>query len=187
MNTLKLPTVGRCTARQSTKLSEAISAAPHFAEAHAALGYALFYGELDIMAADEPYERARQFGSGSPDVLGLYAIYRARRRQFDRARPAIARAVELDPINPSVFKNVGKSALRLVIMREQLQVPGARSISIRKSAQLTETLAMLSSCKVELTKLPLNSGGRGCTIAGYPGPSLRGPSQREHCGCTARL
>jgi TolB-like protein/Tfp pilus assembly protein PilF len=86
----------------------AISAAPHFAEAHAALGYALFYGQLDIMAADEPYERARQFGSGSPDVLALYAIYRARRRQFDRARPAIARAAELDPINPSVFKNMGR-------------------------------------------------------------------------------
>jgi TolB-like protein len=86
----------------------AVSAAPHFAEAYAALGYALFYGELDIMAADEPYERARQFGSGSPDVLALYAVYRARRRQFDRARPAIARAVALDPINPSVFKNVGR-------------------------------------------------------------------------------
>ena len=142
----------------------AISAAPHFAEAYAALGYALFYGELDIMAADEPYERARQFGSGSPDVLGLYAIYRARRRQFDRARPAIARAVELDPINPvGLQESSAESALRLAIMRERSPVPGARSISIRKSAQLTETLAMLSSCKVELTKLPLNSGGRRCS------------------------
>src|SRR4029078_1143137 len=76
----------------------AVSSAPQFAEAHAALGYALFYGELDIIAADGPYEKARQFGSGSAEVLGLYAIYRARRRQFDRAGPAIARAATLDPV-----------------------------------------------------------------------------------------
>ena len=86
----------------------AVSSAPQFAEAHAALGYALFYGELDIIAADGPYEKARQFGSGSAEVLGLYAIYRARRRQFDRAGPAIARAATLDPVNPTVFKNRGR-------------------------------------------------------------------------------
>ena len=86
----------------------AVSASPQFADAYAALGYALFYGKLDIMAADAPYERARQYGSGSADVLGLYAIYRARRRQFDRAGPAIARAAMLDPVNPTVFKNRGR-------------------------------------------------------------------------------
>ncbi|HEY4070147.1 MAG TPA: TIR domain-containing protein [Sphingomicrobium sp.] len=86
----------------------AVSASPQFADAHAALGYALFYGKLDIMAADGPYEKARQFGSGSADVLGLYAIYRGRRRQFDRAGPAIARAAMLDPVNPTVFKNRGR-------------------------------------------------------------------------------
>lgn len=88
--------------------SRAIGAAPQFANAHAALGYALFYGELDILGADGPYEKARQFGSGSTDVLGLYAVYRARRRQFDRAEPAIERAARLDPINPTVFKNQGR-------------------------------------------------------------------------------
>jgi len=86
----------------------AVAAAPQFADAYAALGYALFYGKLDISAADGPYEKARQFGSGSADVLGLYAIYRARRRQFDRAGPAIARAAMLDPVNPTVFKNRGR-------------------------------------------------------------------------------
>lgn len=86
----------------------AVAAAPQFADAYAALGYALFYGKLDIIAADGPYERARQYGSGSADVLGLYAIYRARRRQFDRAVPAISRAATLDPVNPTVFKNRGR-------------------------------------------------------------------------------
>ena len=86
----------------------AVAAAPQFADAHAALGYALFYGKLDIIAADGPYEKARQLGDGSADVLGLYAMYHARRRQFDRAAPAIARAALLDPVNPTVFKNRGR-------------------------------------------------------------------------------
>jgi TolB-like protein/tetratricopeptide (TPR) repeat protein len=86
----------------------AIASANRFPEAHAALGYALFYGKLDIASADGPYEKAFQLGGGSADVLGLYAIYRARRRQFDRALPAIERATSLDPLNPTVFKNRGR-------------------------------------------------------------------------------
>lgn len=86
----------------------AVASANQFAEAYAALGYALFYGKLNIGSADAPYERANQLGGGSADVLGLYAIYRARRRQFDRALPAIERAASLDPLNPTVFKNRGR-------------------------------------------------------------------------------
>jgi TolB-like protein/Tfp pilus assembly protein PilF len=86
----------------------AVASANQFADAYAALGYALFYGKLDIGSADGPYEKARQLGSGSADVLGLYAIYRARRRQFHRAFPAIERAASLDPLNPTVFKNRGR-------------------------------------------------------------------------------
>ncbi|QIK95413.1 TIR domain-containing protein [Sphingomonas sp. HDW15A] len=86
----------------------AISTAPQFAEGHAALGYALFYGKLDIKAADGPFERARQYGSGSADVLNLYALYRARRKQFAAAVPAIERAIMLDPLNPALFKTEGR-------------------------------------------------------------------------------
>ena len=86
----------------------ATSNAAQFAEGYAALGYALFYGKLDIRSAEAPYEKASQLGSGGADVLGLYAVYRARRRQFDRALPAIERAASLDPLNPTVFKNRGR-------------------------------------------------------------------------------
>ncbi len=86
----------------------AVADAPRFADAFAALGYALFYGKLDIIAADGPYEQARRFGSGSADTLGLYAVYNARRRRFDRAMAAIDRAASLDPINPNLFKNRGR-------------------------------------------------------------------------------
>ena len=86
----------------------AIASAPQYAEGHSALGYALFYGKLDIGAADGPFERAYRHGSGSAEVLNLYALYRARRKQFTQAVPAIERAVMLDPLNPALFKTEGR-------------------------------------------------------------------------------
>ena len=86
----------------------AVGSAGQFADAYAALGYALFYGKLDIKSADGPYEKAHELGGGSADVLGLYATYRARRRQFDQALSAIERAASLDPLNPNVFKSRGR-------------------------------------------------------------------------------
>jgi Putative Zn-dependent protease, contains TPR repeats len=41
-------------------------------------------------------------------VLNLYALYRARRKQFAAAAPAIARAIMLDPLNPALFKTEGR-------------------------------------------------------------------------------
>ena len=87
---------------------QAIRSAPQFADGHAALGYAQFYGRLDIAAADAPYRQAGEFGQGSPDVLSLVALYRARRRQFAPAISAIERAQTLDPLNPGLFKTAGR-------------------------------------------------------------------------------
>jgi TolB-like protein/Tfp pilus assembly protein PilF len=87
---------------------QAIAHAGQYPESHAALGYALFYGMLDIIAADGPYQMALELGSGSVDVLSLCALYRARRRQFDRAFAAIERAQALDPLNPSLSKTEGR-------------------------------------------------------------------------------
>lgn len=91
-----------------TEARRAIASAEGFADAYAALGYALFYGTLDIAAADAPYEKAHELANGSADVLSLYALYRSRRGQFDRARSAIGRAQTLDPLNPGLFKSAGR-------------------------------------------------------------------------------
>ena len=87
---------------------KAIAAAPDYPDGYAALGYALFYGKLDIAAADEPYRKAESLGSGSADVLGLCALYRARRRQFGAANPAIEQALSLDPLNAALVKRQGR-------------------------------------------------------------------------------
>jgi TolB-like protein len=87
---------------------QAIRSGAEFADGYAALGYALFYGKLDVSAAEVPYRKAVGLGAGSPDVLSLVALYRARRRQFTQAAPAIERAQALDPLNPSLFKTAGR-------------------------------------------------------------------------------
>lgn len=87
---------------------QAIASASEYPEGYAALGYALFYGKLDITAADIPYRKAVEFGAGSADVQALYALYRARRRQFDESIPAIERAASLDPLNANIFRTRGR-------------------------------------------------------------------------------
>jgi len=87
---------------------QAVRSAARFADGHAALGYALFYGKLDVAAAEGPYRKAGELGSGNPDVLSLVALYRVRRRQFEPAVSAIERAQALDPLNPGLFKTAGR-------------------------------------------------------------------------------
>jgi TolB-like protein/tetratricopeptide (TPR) repeat protein len=86
---------------------QAVASAAEFGDGYAALGNALFYGQLDVAGAAPAYDKARQFAAGNPEVLGRYALYCARRRQFDKAVPAIEAAQTLDPLNPTVFKYLG--------------------------------------------------------------------------------
>lgn len=88
-------------ARQATKL------APSLAEAHAALGFVLLNGRLDIQAASGPYQKSYELGFGNADILSSYAVFAARTGKFDDARIAIARALKLDPLNASTFRNAG--------------------------------------------------------------------------------
>lgn len=77
--------------------------APDLAEAHSALGYALYNGNLDPGAARLPYERSRQLGGGQGDILRSFALYCAYRGRRADASEAIQRTLMLDPINPRVF------------------------------------------------------------------------------------
>lgn len=97
----------RLYVRAVAEAREAIRLAPELADGHSALGYALFYGQLDAAAAGPHYATAERYGKGSPEVLGRYALYRARLRQFEPAAVAIAQAIQLDPLNPAVFKIQG--------------------------------------------------------------------------------
>lgn len=88
-------------ARQATKL------APSLAVAQAALGFVLLNGRLDIKAASEPYQKSYKLGFGNADILSTYAVFAARTSKFEDARIAIGRALKLDPLNSSTFRNAG--------------------------------------------------------------------------------
>ncbi|MEO7814057.1 MAG: TIR domain-containing protein [Sphingomicrobium sp.] len=86
---------------------KAVELAPRLAEAHLALGYAIFAGQLDIKNSRASYDAAYRYGRGSADNLLLYALYSVRARRPREARAAIDQAVALDPLNPRTHRAAG--------------------------------------------------------------------------------
>ena len=87
--------------------SRAAAIAPQFAPGFSALGFALFYGRLDVKGAHKPFERAYSLATGDVDVLSRYAIYCARTGRFAEASLAMDQATALDPLNATIFRTFG--------------------------------------------------------------------------------
>lgn len=82
----------------------AIELAPDLAEGHAALGFVLTNGMLDIAAARQPYEQAFKLGYGNAEILMGYTLFASFVGLFDEGREAIARAERLDPLSGPVLR-----------------------------------------------------------------------------------
>ncbi len=89
-------------ARRAVKLT------PNLAAAQATLGFALIDGRLDARGARQPYRLSYELARGDADILGRFGNFEARCGRFDTARPAVARAAELDPLNARAFRLVGQ-------------------------------------------------------------------------------
>ncbi len=87
-----------------TSAREAVRLAPRLAVAQSTLGYVLVQGLLDFKTAREPNERARALGWGDASVMLLFGAYCAEIGEAVKAKEAIARSVELDPLNAAVFR-----------------------------------------------------------------------------------
>ena len=85
----------------------AIKASPNLAEAHSALGYAIYNGRLDPRSARASYDRSRELGDGDADVLRAFALYCAFSQRPDDAETAMTSSLELDPLNPGAFRAAG--------------------------------------------------------------------------------
>jgi TolB-like protein/tetratricopeptide (TPR) repeat protein len=85
----------------------AIAIAPDLADAHSTLGFTLFQGRLDALAAREPFERSVLSGSGEATVLARYAQFSARTGRDREAVSAMQRALRLDPLNPLIYRAAG--------------------------------------------------------------------------------
>jgi len=81
--------------------------APELADAHSALGLALSQGRLDIRGARAPYDRSYDLGQGDAPLIARFALYCAMTGRESEAVPAMARALELDPLNPLVHRAMG--------------------------------------------------------------------------------
>jgi TolB-like protein/Tfp pilus assembly protein PilF len=88
--------------------TRAVSLAPQLADAHSALGFALFNGQLDARAARAPFDRSGELGQGDADVLSRFALFCARTGRTAEARRAITRATTLDPLNARAFRLAGE-------------------------------------------------------------------------------
>ncbi len=99
----------------------AVAIAPEFADGYSALGFSLFNVGLDVKAAKTVFERSVQFGRGDGDVLTGFAVFCARTGRFDEAVATIARAMTLDPLNPTVFRSAG--TIELLARRYESALP----------------------------------------------------------------
>jgi TolB-like protein/DNA-binding winged helix-turn-helix (wHTH) protein/Flp pilus assembly protein TadD len=88
--------------------NRAVALAADSADAHSALGFVLFNGQLDAKAARTPYDRSYELGGGDADVIGRYALFCARTGRFDVARTAMARSGTLDRLNARIFRWKGE-------------------------------------------------------------------------------
>lgn len=128
----------------------AIELAPDLAEAHLALGYALFTGRLDVAGARPAYDKAYALGHGDADILLLFALYCARARRSDEARAAILRAAALDPLNPRTHRAAGSidySARRYNDAIEPLNQ------ALALNAKISNARALIGNCLYQLGKL----------------------------------
>ena len=86
----------------------AVRLTPNLAAAQATLGFALIDGRLDARGARQPYRMSYELARGDADILGRFGNFEARCGRFDTARPAVARAAELDPLNARAFRQMGQ-------------------------------------------------------------------------------
>ena len=146
----------------------AIKAAPTLAEAHSALGYAIYNGRLDPKAARRSYERSRELGEGDADVLRAFALYCAYTDRASDADAAIASSLALDPLNPGAFRAAGYIAFaRRDYAQTEVKMRAALALSPKFSAanaaigsalymkgQLQEALAAFAAEPIAFIRLP---------------------------------
>lgn len=132
----------------------AIALAPTFAAGHAALGFALFTGLIDIAGARVVYDRAAEYGAGEADILLLVAFYAAKTGRPDQAILAVRRAQRLDPLNPRTFR---AEASVLVSARRFADAIAPAGRALAMNAKLANTYALIGTARYALGDIPAAS------------------------------
>jgi TolB-like protein/tetratricopeptide (TPR) repeat protein len=129
---------------------QSIALAPNLADGPSVLGYALFQGELDVRAARAPFDRSRALGDGDGSVMTRFAIYAALTGRFEEADRAMARALELDPLNPLIHRTAG--AVHYAARNYDKAIPELQQ-ALTLNPKMWATHAALGDCALQRGRL----------------------------------
>jgi TolB-like protein/Tfp pilus assembly protein PilF len=87
---------------------EAARLAPTLPEAQSTLGYVWWQAKLDAAAAAGPFEKSVQLAPGSAEILSRYGLFATRTGRVDAGVRALETATNLDPLNPTAYKTLGR-------------------------------------------------------------------------------
>ncbi|HEY5723739.1 MAG TPA: TIR domain-containing protein [Allosphingosinicella sp.] len=164
-----------------------VALAPALADAHSALGFALFSGRLDVKAARAPYDRSNALGGGDADVLSRYALYCARTGRFDEARKAIGKAAGLDPLSPRTFRSVG--AVEYAARQYAASIPPVeRALSL--NPKMSGAWAAIGASRLmmgETDKARSAFGRETSSLFGLPGIAIIARRSGDRAGAEAAL
>lgn len=100
-------------ARSQTAIERALALDPDLPEAHVALGYYRYWGELDYSGAMSAFERARRSDPLDDLLLGGMGAVRRRQGRLQESLTHLRRAVEIAPRVPSHWVEIGVNLLLL--------------------------------------------------------------------------
>ena len=103
-------------------IDTALALEPELPEAHTALGYYHYWGNLDYEAALEEFERAERIAPSSRWVLNGIAFVRRRQGRMDEALAYFERARELEPSRATAVAAVGETLALLRRYEEAARV-----------------------------------------------------------------
>ena len=140
-----------------TALVQALALDDGLPEAHAAIAYIRAYYEWDWRAAEQEFRRALELRPSYADAYFSYGRFLASRRRLDEARAQLGRAVELDPLSPSLQANralldyfAGRyaeadSGLRTILANDSTDVTARWGLALvdEQQGRLTEAIAIL--------------------------------------------
>ncbi|MFM5908066.1 MAG: winged helix-turn-helix domain-containing protein [Novosphingobium sp.] len=89
---------------------KAVALAPLLPFAQAILGFVYVHSKQDFKSAAAPYALARKLGWGDATVMIFVTFFHAELGQKRETASAVSRLIELDPLNPAVFRTAAFAA-----------------------------------------------------------------------------
>ncbi len=112
-----------------------VALAPDRADSQYTLAKVRLEGRLDVAGARPCFLRAYQLGHNEAPVLSSFAYFSSRTGAAGDARAAIARAIDIDPLNPFAHRTCG-------VIRIQARQFSAAVEPLRRSLELNPKLAV---------------------------------------------